>query len=323
VVVAAGIWVALLIDAVRRASDIALGDFRTYWAGANHVLQGSDLYPTEQLIGPFVLGDATRGRGYVYPPSSALLSAPLALAPEAVAFAVFTIASAAILAAVVWLIARREGLGLARSALLTVAVAGSGPAISGLVTGNVNVLVAAMLGLMWLHPRASGYLAVVGGLVKVYPAIGIVWTIRKRAPLLGPIALGLAALALSVLTLGVQSWHDFGVTMTNGISTEVFLIESPRSVLTPLVGGAVATLVAVVLTGALIALTLRLRDDHRAFLCLGLAWIALAPDWQVHYFVVALVAAVPLLAGFSRQRPESALAAAYGRGDATERVGAG
>jgi hypothetical protein len=83
--------------------------------------------------------------------------------------------------------------------------------------------------------------------------------------------------------------------MSNAESTESFLIESPRSVLWYALGPTGGVVVAAVITLVLIALSLRIRDDHIAFACLGWAWIALAPDWQVHYFVVPLVATVPLI----------------------------
>lgn len=293
--IAAGVLLALTIDLVRRLSELAVGDFETYWGGSRRLLDGAVLYPASQLGGPFILGDAAFGRGYVYPPTAALLATPLATVPMEIAFGLFTIVSLGALAFVAYRIGRREGLGAVGAGLLALLLVATGPGFDALLTGNVNALAAAGVGAMWLWPSASGYVAVLGGLVKVYPGVGLIWTIRKRAPLVGPIVLGLGLVAVSLVILGLGAWRDFQVTMANGLSTEYFVIQSPRSLLTGALGSTVALAVALGLTLLAVLGALRVREDAVALVLVSLAMILPAPDWHLHYFIVPLVGSLPLL----------------------------
>jgi hypothetical protein len=293
--VAIGVSVATTVDIFRRWSELAIGDFETYWTGARRLLDGVPLYPPSQLDQPFMLGDAAFGRGFVYPPTAAVLSAPLAILPMPIAFVLFTAITAVALGSVGYAIARGEGVGRRAAVLIALILIGTGPGLDGLLTGNVNALAGAGLGLMWVRPRLSGWVSVIGGLVKVYPAIGIVWAIRRRAPVIGPVAAALAIIAISVLLAGPSSWNDFRSTMTNGLSNEYFPIQSPRSLLSTPLGVVGSSAVAFGLTAALLVVVLRLRDEAVAFALLGLAMIMAAPEWHLHYFIVPLVGALPLV----------------------------
>jgi hypothetical protein len=291
-----GAVVGLTVDLLRRLSQLTIGDFETYWTGARRVLEGRPLYPDFQLHGPFVLGDAAFGRGFVYPPTAALIAAPLGGLPMEVAFVLFTLASAASLATVVYLIGRGSGLGRAGATIGTAILVGTGPGLDALLTGNVNALAAAGLGAMWLWPRSSGAVSTIGALVKVYPGIGILWAVRRRTPLVAPIVVGSVVVAASLLLLGSGAWRDFLTTMANGVSTEYFVVESPRSLLGGVIGSSGAAVVAAALTAVACLSVLRLRDDGWAFLVLGIAMILPAPDWHLHYFIVTVVGAWPLVA---------------------------
>lgn len=293
--VVAGFWAATTIDVIRRWKELAAGDFWSYWQGAHNLLNGVPIYPASQLSGSFVLGDAAFGRGFVYPPTAAVLASPLALVPLHLAFGIFTAASVVALGTVAYLILRREGADVPLASIATAAIVASGPGLDALLTGNVNALVAALLGAMWLRPRWSGYFAVAGGLIKVFPGVGLAWALRRRNPMVGPIAFGSLAV-LATLPLGVDQWVRFAQTMANGVSTEYFVIESPRSLLSPVIGSTLALIAAFVLLALLLVAVLRLKDDRLAFLALSAAMIVLAPDWHLHYFVIPAVGALPYLA---------------------------
>ena len=293
--VVAALWIATTIDVIRRWQQLAIGDFETYWTGARRLLDGLPLYPPSQLDQPFVLGDAAFGRGFVYPPTAALIATPLAALPMAQAFVVFTALSALALAGVTYAISRRSGASRTRAAVIAAVVIGSGPGLDALLTGNVNALAAAALGAMWLRPAGSGYLAVTGGLVKVYPIVGLAWSVRSRASVVRPAIVGVVVVGMTLLIGGVGPWNDFRTTMANGLSTEYFPIQSPRSLLWAPLGVIGAGLVAAALTAVVVIGVVRIRDDRAAFALLGLAMILPAPEWHLHYFVVPAVAALPAL----------------------------
>jgi hypothetical protein len=291
--IVAGLSIACLIYEVGRVGRILLGDFTTYWITARNVLAGAPVYPSWQLGGPYPLGNASFGGGYVYPPTAAIVSTPLGMFPLDVSWAVATSVLACALGAVAFKIARREGAGVRLSVAMTLALLFSGPALESLLTGNVNTLMALGLGIVWLAPQTSGYLAVVGSLIKIYPIIGLAWAVRTRAELLKPFIAGAAAVAASVILLGTQSWLDFLQVLTNGQPSGDFPLMSPRAALTTIAGPTVATLTGYLLAALLATVVIAGRRDRRDFFVLSVAMIVPAPDWYLHYFVVPLVGAFP------------------------------
>jgi hypothetical protein len=148
-------------------------------------------------------------------------------------------------------------------------------------------LVAAALGLMWLAPRWSGYLAVVGGLLKVVPGAGLVWTWRQRGPLAGPLVLGVVLSAAVVLLLGLQPWVDFVTVMHNARPSSPYYVQSVTRVFGPVAG--------YVTVAVLLGLVLMVRDDAIAFALLSIAMIAPAPDLVPHYMLIPMVGLLPLV----------------------------
>lgn len=296
IALAAGLWLATSAFVLIRLENVWTGDFMTYAAGARRLAAGVPLYPAFQLDGPYDLGHAAWGAGYVYPPSAALLSLPFAAFSDLVGFALFTAISGLALAIVVFEIARREGLTDRAAVLVAVAVLASGPALDSLATGNVNSLVAAGLGAMWLAPRWSGYLSVLGALVKLFPILGLVWTLRLRQPVLRPLVLGVAVGVVSIVVVGPGAWLDFVTSTLNARSSGWLIPQPPRHLLEPILGPAVASLVSYALTGLLVLATYRVRSHHVAFFLLSVALILPAPDWYMHYWLVPLVGAVPWIA---------------------------
>lgn len=272
-----GVWIASMLNSIQRIESVFMGDYLTYVAGASRLLRAEPLYPAFQLDGPFLLGDAAWGVGYVYPPTSAVLSVPLGLVSSNIGFVVFTTVSAVALAAVVFWIARSEGLRRPLALGLSLLVVFSGPAIDSLSTGNVNSLAAVALGASWLTPRLSGYYAVIGAVVKLYPGLGILWGIRLRAPIVGPLLLGSAVVAFTLLWPGTEAWMDFLRTLSNGRSSGFVFIQPPRNVLEPVIGAAGATAIAYGVTGLLAIVAWRHRSDRLAFFALSVAMIIHRP----------------------------------------------
>ena len=283
-----------LLDIRNQLADLGLdfmADGLSYAAAARHLLAGEPLYAPFQLAGPYGLGYAAMGRGFVYPPTAAVLVAPLAALgrePLAVVF----VAAWAILALLAFRVARRAGLGPRAGALLALVVAFSGPAINGASSGNVDLAVADALLASWLWPGAAGALAVLGGAMKIFPAAGLVWTVRRRRSLRWPLALGAGVLIATTLIVGMPGWRDFVTAFGNGRSSSGFFIPSPAQLLGPTIG----RLLGYGLALAALAGAWRLKDEAIAFSLLGWAMILAAPDWYSHYLVIPLAATLPWVA---------------------------
>ncbi len=291
-------WLLDLALQIAMIRPSLMDDAESYATAGRHLLAGQTLYAPFQLAGAYGLGDAAWGRGFVYPPTAALLFAPLAPFGQMALGAVFMIA----LAALGWLayrLARQASLGVGTSWLLAAVVTFSGPAINAASSGNVNLLIADALLASWLWPRSSGYLAVLGGLVKFFPAAGLLWTIRKGGSVAGPIVLGLGAVGLTTLVVGVGGWSDFLAAFAHGHSSSWYFIASPAQSLGPGLG----TVVGYGLAGLALLGAWRLKNERVAFALLGWAMILPAPDWWSHYLVVPLAAMLPWAVRALASRP--------------------
>jgi hypothetical protein len=286
-------WLIWMADAYLHINTILNADFQTYWAGARRLLDGAPLFAPEQLSGPYRLGDMDFGTGYVYPPTAAALSLPLGLLPVDIGWVLFNGIALAGLAAAVYLIGRREGLGPTASAVVVAVVLSSGPVAQAVIAGNVNLWIGFGLAAAWLWPRTASSLAVVGALVKLYPGIAILWTIRRRVWSWTPLVAGAVFGVVVVLVFGTRLWTEFLTTLANGRPFGAAFPQPPRSVLDPVLGSTGASLVAYAITGLLGVAVLWVKDDHLAFFLLSLAMIMPAQDWHTHYFLIPLVGALP------------------------------
>jgi hypothetical protein len=291
----AGIYVAALIFAIARLHLTIIGDYQTYWVGARHVIEHAPIYAVWQLHGPFPIGFAAFGRGYVYPPTAALISIPLGVISLDWSWMVATTGLAIALAVVSFRIARREGLSHRASRWAAILVVASGPSVEALATGNANVLIAIGLGVLWVKPGWAGHLAVVGGLIKVYPALGLAWAVRKRSALRWPLAVAMLLVVVSILVLGIQPWIDFYRVIRDGQATSDFALEAPRAALESLIGPIASALVTYAVAGLLTLFVARGQNDHRDFFVLSVAMILPAPDWYLHYLVVPVVGLLPII----------------------------
>lgn len=290
---AGGLLVATSVYTARRLSEVWQGDYLTYAAGARRFLDGEVVYPHFQLLGPFYLGEAAFGHGFVYSPLALYAALPFALLDDQIGFDLFATLSAVALGLVAYAICRREGLGTAWSLAGTMAVMLAGPSLESIATGQANTLVAAAFGLAWLTPSTSGYLGVLGAMVKLYPGTLLVWSVRMRAPVSRPLLLGVLVLAASLAVQGPGLWTDFATTVRNSLGNNHVFPMAPRHVLEQFVGGGPALAISVILTGFLLLAVLRVRSRYLAFGILGFAAIFPSPDWYLHYFVVPLIACLP------------------------------
>lgn len=290
------LWIADLLLMLVVVRPSWTDNSQTYAAAGRHLLTGQPIYAAFQLAGPYGLGEAASGRGFVYPPTAAVLFTPLAPF-EAIGLAWVSALAWVLLGVLTYRLARSMGLSAAPATQLALFVTISGPAINAMSSGNVNLMIADALLASWLWPRASGVLAVLGGLIKFFPAAGLVWTIRKRSSLRWPIALGIGIVAVSTLIVGPSGWADFLTAFGHGRPSPWHLIASPTQLLGPVIG----TLVGYGLASLALLGAWRIGNERVAFALLGWAMILPAPDWWSHYLVIPLAAAMPLAVSWLAQ----------------------
>ena len=302
IAVAAGLWIALVVYFVGHAEQVVLGDFVTYWQGARRLDAGAPLYADFQLLGRYGLGAASFGQGYVYPPSAAYLTLPLAVLDLVRSWLFFVIVSTAALGAVAFRIAVREGLSRPAAALAAALVVLSGPGLESLITGNANALAAVGIGVAWLFPHWSGLPAVVGGVVKVFPFGGLAWTLRTRGNLVAPALIGVAVAVLTSQAAGFGAWGTWARAFLNGVPSGDFMLISPRLLFQEFFGPAVAFPLAVGASVLLLWIVATGDDDRRDIFLLSLAVILPATDWFLHYLIVPLIGGLPAICHWVAER---------------------
>ena len=213
--------VVAAIFAVVFAAGILLGGFRaiersdymTYHVAARMVLDGHGecLYDVEcqaeaqhQLIGD----EPTFVRGalpFNSPPWLAALLVPFGLLPLQVAFAVFTLASLALLGVVTW----RLGWGGTATRLVpTILLLTAWPTVLGAIRGQSTI---AVVGLLGLSVAGSGAAL---GLSALKPTLGPAWAVwllasRKWRELVVAAAVLLALILLSLLVVSPRALLDY------------------------------------------------------------------------------------------------------------------
>lgn len=294
-----GWWAYDLALAASWANWSIADDYASYWATGWRVLHGLLIYPPSQLASGNTLL-AHSGVGFVYPPPAALLTVPLALLPLGIGFGLFVALSAGAWVLVISAILRRSWLHGTSLHLALLLMTVNGPVLDGLVSGNANVLLAALFGLGWLRARSSGSVAVASGLLKPYLAGGLAWALRHGPwrQLLGPSALGLAAVAISTIAFGPPAWSRYFAVVSQAKPIGLYYIPSPERLLEGYLSSAAIFVVLAVATLGLLALVLGVQDDAVAFALLGWAVILPAPDWWSHYLLFPMVAMLPLVLGW-------------------------
>jgi hypothetical protein len=264
------------------------GDALSYAEGARRIYSGLTPYSPMQLAGPYPLDDASFGFGFVYPPTGAYLLGPFML--EEPFWYLWNALSFLAVVGVLWLIVRRELGGLSwlgAIATAAIAVIVLQPGLTDLKTGYLSPMVAAAFGSMWLSPRWSAVPAVLFGLIKVFPAAGVLWPIRMGGRWKGPVLLGVALFGAATL-LQPSFLSDWVTALTNAQSgCPEFALWSFHCLGIPIVGYALAAL--------LLVASWRVERPDLSFLLLGLATTVPLPDVYWGNLMVPIVAATPLV----------------------------
>ena len=244
------------------------------------------------------------GIGYVYPPPSVLLFVPfLALGPT-----VWAIANALLFASGLAAMAHRDfgRYALLALGLALLAVGLTAPYLDAMVMGNVNLGIAGLFAWAWAIGRGSrpiGWLAGIGGLVKLHPFALAGWTQPARA--LRSIGLAIAVLVgIAVVTLpivGLGNWADFARAAANARPLCGYGIDAVGCSLTPLLGG-LATPVLLAVSGLLVLGAIRSTIDALSFALIVVAVMLPLPEVFTHSFLLVEVLALALIGSIARTR---------------------
>jgi hypothetical protein len=254
-------------------------DWLSYRAGAERLLTEGSPYSAMQAA-PYALHDAAGGAGFVYPPPAAIAFMPTLLGDWT--FHALNLLGVVAFVLVTALIGRREGLPMRWVAVLA-GLALLHPGFQEIQQGQISPLVAAGVGAMWLAP--TGYLAVLTGMVKVYPGLGIMWAARMGGPVFRPLLFGLGVVAATFWL-----WPGWIRAMLNARS------GCPDWSLPSLSCATGGPWVGIIVALGLAVAAWRIRGSRCAFLLLTLAMIAPAPDLYWGYLMVPFVGALPPLA---------------------------
>jgi hypothetical protein len=249
--------------------DLA-ADWQTYVRGTDAILAGRSPYAAWQLTGPYGLSDATNGAGYVYPPTAAVLLAPVIGSPEILAVANLAIYSAGLLT-----IAWRAGRLTPIVAAVILWSAEFHPGmLENLIVGNTSGILAGLLA--WSPALGGAFLIGVAAALKLFPGV---WALdpflRRPARTIALVVAGFGAPALIALALaGIGPWLDYVAAMAHAGPS-----SGGRLTLAHL--GLPAW--SIYLLGlAIVAISLRVGQRWR-LLGMGAAACAVAPDLPLSY----------------------------------------
>jgi alpha-1,2-mannosyltransferase len=293
-IAAGAVAVVTVVAALRRPAHVRLSDLSVYAGAARGPAGGASLYD-------FVHGSAP----FTYPPFAGLLFRPLTWLPTAalqVAWCLVTVAVVAGLATVV----RREYAGALALVLML-----SAPVASNLKFGQVSVLLAGLIMVDVLVLRRTPWAGTLIGLaaaIKLTPLIFIplLWFAGRRRAAVTAAATFAGCTAVAAATLPGDSWRfwttevstvsrlghitNVGNQSLNGALMRLDAGPGLRSVVVPVIGGAVAALA--LRRGARLA---RGGDWLSATVVVGAASIVLSPvSWTHHQIWLVLAALLPL-----------------------------
>lgn len=258
-------FLAIAVSVLILADPATAQDWQTYKAGSNAVLSGESPYAPWQLRGPYALDRAAGGHGYVYPPSAAILLAPLIASPILLAAANLAVYTAGLL----WLVRDRLTPRLASFVLWSVALHPA--AWQNTQAGNVSALLAGGLAFSFAThgPEVVGLSAALKG----FPAAWIVNSRRVKDYWVAAFAFVLP-MAGSLVFVGIVGWVEFFQAVGNARA-------SPLGMPT-LVGLGVPPLLVYAIAIGMIAATPRL-PPHLRLITIGLATLIAATDLPLHY----------------------------------------
>ena len=284
---------AFLMARLGEIYSCRLCDFDTYAATGERILAGEPVYAGWQFE-PYVLIDAARGNGFVYPPSSAVLLTWAAWTP-AILWRLTNLMALIVVSA---LMVKHRGLTTTVAAITVLML--FSPMWNAWANGQVTPLLAAGFGLAWIYPKWAWAVAALGGAIKLFPFILLAWVLRERG--WREVGYGIAlAVGIALLTLpvtGAGAWGDFIQVLRNGEPNCTYApINSVRCVLGPSIGPEAAQLLSFVTAAAMTALAVVVGSRALAFVLLSSAVIVAAPDLNRPYWLFLFIGGLAVVSG--------------------------
>jgi hypothetical protein len=274
---------AMLIGGLLAALVPLLGeplreDWLTYVRGSELVFSGQSPYAAFQLEGPYPLGTAANGNGFVYPPSAAVVMAPF-LHP----FELWATLGIVLFAGGLLAIARHHGLSLLVPG--TAMLLSSAVLWSGTISGAASPAIAGLLGLAYVGVPTAGIAAA----VKLFPASWVILGWSRW------IAIGAAVpILVSVALAGFGPWLEYPTAFRNA--------EPACWQFSSLACVGVPEWMTFVLGALLVAGAMRASRAWR-LLALGMLPLVIADQIPMHYYALVVPGCVALMARAAELSP--------------------
>ncbi len=279
-----GLWVSVGLwlsgDAI-----VAVDFVSAYLPAARDVVDGTSPFPPP--------GDASldAGSAYVYPPTLAVVLAPLSVLPQALAVGLWVGFLVAALAGALALCGVRDWRCYAAVGLWA-------PTASAIHTGNLSIVIALLAAVAWRSRTGFGGSVAVGLALALKlalaPLLAWQWSVRGARASLVPLAVACGVVAGAWAAVAFAGLGDY-----LSITREITRLEAPEAYslegLTTSLGlpSPGARMLGLALAVILIASSVRSGrrgDDERSFVLALFASLAVMPILWLHGFVLLAVA---------------------------------
>lgn len=246
-------------------------DWLTYVRGSELIFSGQTPYAAFQLEGPYPLGTAANGNGFVYPPSAAVVIAPF-LHP----FELWAVLGILLFVGGLVAVARYHDLSLLVPG--TAMLLSSKVLWAGTLSGAASPAMAGLLGIAYVGIPTAGLAAA----IKLFPASWVLLGWSRW------IAIGAAVpIVLSIALAGLGPWLEYPTVFRNA--------EPVCWQFSSLVCLGVPEWVTFALGAGLVALSMLVSRPWR-LLALGILPLVIADQVPMHYWALIAPGCVALMA---------------------------
>jgi hypothetical protein len=281
------VWPPLAVGSVfvfgLRRHAMAVDFEHAYLPAARAVLAGDSPYPSATVAALFPK------TAFIYPPLTAYLAAPFTLVSSIVADALVSLLAILLVIGVLWLLDVRDWRCYMIAFLWV-------PTFSAIQIGNLTLLLAAGLALVWCYRSRVGVTAVTVGVLialKLFLWPLLIWLVATRR------FRAAGGAAVTGVILVVVPWAGIGFAGMTGYPHLLSVLTraergdgySIPALLSGSLGWRIAELVGIAIGLAVLAAAARVgrRDERKAFALSIAGALMLTPIVNMHYFVFLLV----------------------------------
>ena len=263
-------------------------DWRTYADATERMLSGQPIFAAAQLNGPYQLTKVVL-IGYAYPPPSAVLFLPFVSYPFGLA--AFLTLNLGLLFTAMWAIIttawRTYRVPIFAVALIALAL--NAPFEDGLISANVNLGLAGLVGWVAVGLSSPGVVGGIGAIVKVFPGALALTGTRKVRDLGIAIAVAGGVSLITLPLVGIGSWTDFVRAMTSAVPDCYPGNDSIACTVGPVIGLTNATLLGYGLCLAAGLAMFLVRDRLRLAILATIVILAPTTNLHPHYWLIVYV----------------------------------